>query len=61
MAQLFVEDGFEWAVAPLEGNTYALCGNAESSLRPQRVSEDEAGSGPLIERAIDPSCVFGVD
>ena len=55
MAQLFVEDGLEWAVAPLEGSAYALCGNAETSLRPQRVSDGEVGSGPVIERASDPS------
>ena len=55
MAQLFIEDGFEWTVAPLDGGAYALRSDAEPALRPQLVSNGEVGSGPVIERAPDPS------
>ena len=38
MAQLFIEDGFEWTVAPLDGDAYTLSSDAEPALRPRLVS-----------------------
>ena len=53
MAQLFIEDGFEWTVASLDGDAYALSSDAEPALRPRLVSNGEAASEPVIERASD--------
>jgi len=58
MAQLFIEDGVEWLVAPLDGGAYVLSSDAEPPLRPRLVSNGlvsngEAGSGPVIERAAE--------
>jgi hypothetical protein len=56
MAQLFVQDGFEWPVAPLEREVYALGGDAEISLRTPPLADAADRSRPLILRASHPSC-----
>jgi len=53
MAQLFIEDGDDWWVAPLDAGAYALGCDAESALRPRLASDGEAGSVPVIERVPD--------
>ena len=53
MAQIFVEDGFEWPVASLEGDRNALWGSAEASLRPRRATSSDDGTQPLVLRVPD--------
>jgi hypothetical protein len=53
MAQIFVEEGAEWAVALLGGGRHALWGDAEASLRPRRAAPADDGSRPLILQVPD--------
>jgi hypothetical protein len=55
MAQLFVEAGSGWLVAPLDGDAHALVGDAELSLRPRPAADAAVEDAPVIQRESDAS------
>jgi hypothetical protein len=60
MAQLFVDGGSEWLVAPLEGDAHILSGDADTPLRPRVLVEQDGSDAdltthPVILRVADSS------